>query len=242
LYFRLAAHACRIDKANVLAAPLQFDGDRIARDAGLRPRQQTLLSDQAIDERGLARVRTADDCDGERAPRRIFVFDFFVVFETQLAAQRLIQIGESVAMLRSLWHRIAKAEAERIICAGHSLFAFRLVGDQHDRFSGFADDVGEMLVFRRDARPRIDDEKNSVGIVDRGDGLGCHARGKRAFVGGFQARGIDGGKFKIADLCLAFAAVARHAGLIVDKRDTLADQPVKERGLADVRTADNGDD
>jgi hypothetical protein len=72
--------------------------------------------------------------------------------------------------------------------------------------------------------------------------LRCHAGGKRAFVGGFEASGVDGGEFKIADFRLAFAAVASHAGLIVDKRDALADQPVKECGLADIRSADNGDD
>jgi hypothetical protein len=38
-----------------------------------------------------------------------------------------------------------------------------------------------------------------------------------------------------------FAAVTRHTGLIVDQRKLLADQPVEQGRLADIRTADQCD-
>src|SRR5690606_16449115 len=45
---------------------------------------------------------------------------------------------------------------------------------------------------------------------------------------------------QIADPSLALAQVARHPRLVVDQRETPADEPVEERGLADVRPPDDG--
>ena len=53
-------------RRKVRAAPSPVHGDRVARDAGLRPGQHPLLADQAVDQRGLAGIRLADDGDLER--------------------------------------------------------------------------------------------------------------------------------------------------------------------------------
>ena len=50
---------------------------------------------------------------------------------------------------------------------------------------------------------------------------------------------IDG-EFEIAEPRLALAAVARHAGLVIDQRELLPDQPVEQRRFADIGPADDG--
>ena len=59
--------------------------------------------------------------------------------------------------------------------------------------------------------------------------------------GVFEAGGIDYFERQIAELSLAFAAVARHARFIVDQREAAADEPVEQRRFADIGPADNGD-
>ncbi len=56
-----------------------------------------------------------------------------------------------------------------------------------------------------------------------------------------EARGIDHREGEIAEARLPFAAVARHARPVVDQRKPLADQPVEQRRLADIRPPDDGE-
>ncbi len=72
---RLAPHARGVVDAKTPAAPLEVDRDGVARDAGFRPGEQTLLAEQPVDQRRLAAVRPADHRD-VNGPRRI---DFAVI-------------------------------------------------------------------------------------------------------------------------------------------------------------------
>ena len=71
--------------------------------------------------------------------------------------------------------------------------------------------------------------------------LAAHAAAQRFRSGFFKPRGIDDREIKIAKPRVAFAAVARDAGLIVDKRKPPPDQAVEQGRLADIGTADNGE-
>ena len=48
-------------------------------------------------------------------------------------------------------------------------------------------------------------------------------------------------EFEIAKPAHAFAAVAGDAGLVIDQRELLPDQPVEQRRFADIGPADNHD-
>ena len=98
-----------------------------------------------------------------------------------------------------------------------------------------------MAVFRRDADARVHDEENRVGVLDRGFRLGAHAAGQRFAAALLQPRRVDDGEMQVAELGLAGAAVAGHPRLVVDQRQLLADEPVEQGRLADIRTADDGD-
>ena len=50
---------------------------------------------------------------------------------------------------------------------------------------------------------------------------------------------IDG-EFEIAETPLALAAVAGDAGLVIDQRELLPDQPVEQRRFSDIGPADDG--
>jgi hypothetical protein len=55
--------ACRIDEAEGPAPPRGLDLDAVARHAGVAMRDRLAASEEAVHERGLAHVLTADDGD-----------------------------------------------------------------------------------------------------------------------------------------------------------------------------------
>ena len=144
-------------------------------------------------------------------------------------------------MLRADGNRFPEAERigfQRTRRAGATL-AF--VGDQDRRLTGAAHQVGESAIGRHCAIARIDQKEHNVGLRQGLSRLGLHPPRKGFAFGVFEACGIDHLERKIAEPALALAAVARHAGLIVDQRQPPPDQAVEQGRFADIRTADNGD-
>ena len=102
---------------------MPIDGNRIAGDPGLRPSQQPVFAQQAVDEGGFARVGPADNGELQRPGRTIFLvhrggiggFDFlrFFVKVGLIADDReksAEQIGDAFAVFGRQRHRIAKAQ------------------------------------------------------------------------------------------------------------------------------------
>ena len=135
--------------------------------------------------------------------------------------------------------RIAEAELERLIGAGHADFAFGFIGDQHHRHLAPTQQLGEMPVERGHARPRVDHHQHDIGLADRALGLLAHARQQAAILDILEPGGIDNREIEPGQARPALAPVTRDAGQIVDKRQLLADQTVEQRRLADIRPADD---
>ena len=202
-----------------------------------------------IDQRGLAGIGTADNGDPDRPLREILIgFDDVVIVEflalldrlRHQRAQRVVEIAEALAMLGRNLDRIAKPERIGFHRAGIALPALALVGDQNHRLVGAAREIGKGAVVRRQTRARVDHEHQGIGKPDRGLGLLLHPRGQRTLGALVEARGIDDGEFEIAETPLALAAVAGDAGLVIDQRELLSDQPVEQRRFSDIGPADNG--
>ena len=104
-----------------------------------------------------------------------------------------------------------------------------------------AHQIGEGAIGRRRAVARIDDKQHGVRLRHRRRGLRLHPRRKRLALGVFEAGGVDHLEGKIAEPGLAFAAVARHARLVVDQREAAPNETVEQGRFADIRPADNGD-
>ena len=99
-----------------------------------------------------------------------------------------------------------------------------------------------MLVERRHAGARVDQEQTRASAErDRRLGLRAHPPGEAVGRRLVEAGGVDRGEVEVAEPRLALAAVAGHAGQVVDERQPPADQPVEQRRLADIRPADDGD-
>ncbi len=135
---------------------------------------------------------------------------------------------------------VAQAQAE---CLHHAVvtgFALGLVGHQHDGRVAFAQPAGDFLVQRGDASACIDDEQGDIGIFDRRLCLHPHAAGQGLGVFVLITSGVDDGEFDAKQVRLPFPPIARDAGLVIDQRQLLADEPVEEGGLAHIGPPYNG--
>ena len=156
-------------------------------------------------------------------------------------AQRLEQIDQPLAVLGRDADRIAETKLIGFQHPGAAALALGLVGDDDHRLAGAPHQIGKGAVVRHRSGLRIEHEEHRVGLLDRQLGLRQHAAGEALGVGLFEARGVDDGEVQIAEPGLALAPVAGDAGQVVDQRQAPADQPVEQRGLADVRPPDDGD-
>ena len=78
--------------------------------------------------------------------------------------------------------------------------------------------------------------------IDAGEAVGdgpVHRLVQRAAVGGLEAGRVDEHELRIGRGDDAGHAMARGLGLARGDADLLSDQPVEQRGLADVRAADD---
>ena len=159
------------------------------------------------------------------------------------AARLLDDLGDladAERVLRRDRQRLAEAERIGLVDARLGRAALAFIGGEDHRLAGAAHQLGENLVCRHHAGPRVDQEQHQIGLGDRRLRLLAHARGK-PLIPGLEPRGIDEGDGARPKLGLGLAPVARQTGLVVDQRQLLADQPVEQGGLADIRPSDDGD-
>jgi len=244
------AHAGGIDQPHRPAAPLPVDTNGVARDARLRPREDPLLADQAVQQGRLADIRPADNRQQQRTFGRVLVLPwtfrrlgaFVLVLRRggDVADQGIMQVAQPLAVLGRERHWRAETEA---MCLGQALLAgaaFALVGDHDDLGSPATQPRCEALVERHDAGAGVDQEKHDIGAVDGALGEAAHARLERLATLGLPPRRIEQGEGEITELCRRFADVPRHAGRVVDDGAAAPDQPVEQRGLADIGPTDDG--
>jgi hypothetical protein len=196
----------------------------------------------AIDQRRLAALRPTT---ATRIRRLALLVGFgFVVFGRnrgvlgQRRADRVIEIRQAFAVLGRDRDRIAKAEFVGFDRAGAGT-RLRFVGDDDHRFAGAAHQGGELPVDRGEARAHIHHEQDRVGALDCGLRLLHHAGDQAVGRPLVETRGIDRRECQVAEPAMTFAPVARHAGPVVDQREALADQPVEQRRVADIRPSDD---
>ena len=134
--------------------------------------------------------------------------------------------------------RLAETERVGIIHAGFGAARFGLVGDQNNLLARTPHEIGEGYVGRRDAGLGVDKEEDEISFADGKFRLGTHAAFERFAVNLLEPCRIDDIELQIVKLGAMDAAIAGDAGKVVDERDLAADEPVEQRGLTDIRTAD----
>jgi hypothetical protein len=256
-----AADAGGVDQDHRLAVQLDGAVDRVAR----RPRHvaddHPLVAEHLVDEGRLAGVRPSH----HRHPRRrhlnllelrqLFLGELIpfegrylplrallgLVLRRQPLDDRIGQVARVPAVLCTDAH--GRVEAESVELCGLRLAAvvIDLVDHQDDRLAGAPQPIGQLMVERRDARRHVDQEQDQVRLLDRNPRLDLHPLLDVAARLELEATGIDHGEVPAAPVGLAVGAVAGRARHVLDDHHALADEAVEERGLADVRTADDGD-
>jgi hypothetical protein len=158
------------------------------------------------------------------------------------------QVAGATSVIRRDGDRVPEpqlVELDRGVAAGQTI---GFVRDQNRRFVGSPQHVGDFMVARVDATARVDHEHDNVGLADGDVGLLARVVGNLGERSGFdflivlQSAGVDQGELDSAPVRRAVDAVASRSRLVFDDGAPFADQAVEQRGLADVRPADDCDD
>ena len=191
---------------------------------------------EPVEQRGLADVGLADDRDPARSAdlaealgRRL----------RQRSEHGVEHVARAAAVQRGDRPRLAEPEVPQAVGLGLGALVVDLVGGQHDRLAGRAQDLDDRLVGVGDADGGVDDEEHRVGQGDRDLGLGRDPLGQAAGVG-VPAAGVDDGEGAAVPVGVVGDPVPGHAGDVLDDRLAAADDPVDQRRLADVGPADDG--
>ena len=157
----------------------------------------------------------------------------------EVADDLVEQVAGAVAVERRDRDRIAEPELVQLECERVVLRVVDLVREHEHRLVRLAQDLRDLLVARRHADARVDEEEDEIGL---GDGflrlLRDRARDRR-WVGHVDAAGVDEHEALPCPLADELLPVARHARHFVDNRVTRFGQPIDERRFADVREADD---
>ena len=142
--------------------------------------------------------------------------------------------------------RLTEPEALERPHVGLAAFVVDLVDDDEHGLVRLVQHARDALVLLGEPDDAIDDEEHHVGVDERALGLPAHHARERlgagARVGREPAAGVDDDEPTAVPLCVELLAIAGDTGLLLHDRVAPADEAVDQRGLADVRTADDRDD
>src|SRR5713101_6588051 len=114
-----------------------------------------------------------------------------------------------------------------------------LVDGNDGRLAGAAETLREVSVRRENARAAVHDKDYACRGFDGFLRLAQDFAGEAGFFIGNDAAGVHHFKWTAIPRGLAIDAVARNARLVGDNRTARAGEAVEERGLANVRPADD---
>ena len=139
------AHAGGVDQRVAAPAALEIEIYRVARGTRLVERDDALLAEQRIDERGLADVRPADDGNPD-TPLAIGLVVGIGVPRARCRERDVDQVADVFAVRRGNRQRLAQAELVELRNGSLGWKAFRLVDGEHDRPSRLAQQLGDVTV------------------------------------------------------------------------------------------------
>ena len=114
-----------------------------------------------------------------------------------------------------------------------------LVHCQHDGLAGSQQHIRDLLIGSRQAGLHIRQENDDVRVLNGDLRLLAHERQDLIVRARFDTAGVHQTEFAAAPLALAVDAVARDARRILDDGEPLADELIKQHGLADVRPSND---
>ena len=155
---------------------------------------------------------------------------------------RVEQVAGAAAMGRGDRVGLLPAEPVELGAFELELLVVGLVDDDDHRRGRTAQDARRLEVGRGHPGHRVDHEQDRVGLGDGQAGLLLDARLDRIVGIELETAGVDDDEAPAVPLGVAVEAVTRGARAVLDDRRAIAEDPVEERALADVRSPDDGDD
>ena len=225
----------------MLAVALDDGIDGVARRAGDVGHDGAIGTQDAVEQRRLAGVGSADDGDVECVGE--LVGDLVL-----LLGQQRHDVIEQVARAMTVEGRERRGltDAERIELPDVVVLAIgvvELVHQQKDWLVAALEHAGDRLVLLGDAGAAVDHKQDDGGFLGGGEGLVADGRGKDVVaLERLDAARVDDGELAAVPIGRVIRPVARDAARLVDDGVRGLGQAVNERGLAHVRASDDGDD
>ncbi len=151
------------------------------------------------------------------------------------------EVARAVAVERRDRNRVAEAETVELEGLEIAAWVVELVREDEHGPPRHAQDLGELLVSRRHARLRVDDEEHEVRFLDRYTRLCSYLCAERSGVGAVDAARVDEAERRSRPFAEKLLAVAGDAGRLVHDGGARRSEAVDQRRLADVREADDRD-
>ena len=225
----------------MLAVALHDGVDGVARRAGNVGHDRAVGAQDAVEQRRLTGVGTADDGDVQRVGELV---GDFVLFLRKQGHDVIEQVARAMAMQGR--ERRGLADTERIELPDAVVFAIgvvELVHQQKDRLVAALEHAGDRLVLLGDAGAAIDHKQDDCGFLGGGERLVADGRGKDVVaLERLDTARVDDGELATVPIGRVIRAVARDAAGLVDDGVRGLGQAVNERGLAHVGASDDGDD
>ena len=223
-----------------MAVDLKPHVDAVPRGAGDGARDHTLLLGQRVDERALADIAPPHD----RQLHLRQVRPLGLLFRPRLGQVRDDRLDELVAVA-VLPHADdhGRTEAERIeLVSMHVEFrVVRLVGHEQHITARLAQPRRHLAIGGQESAAHLDDEDDERRIDQPRLDLPIDLSGESVGIVEPHAAGVDEIEHAAVEIDPLHESVAGHArGRILD-RDPLADDPIEEARLTDVRPADDDD-
>ena len=217
------------------------------------PGQQPLLAEQPVDQRRLAGIGAADHGDADRAwwPGLLAAAFAFGIGRLRVGrghgrigkrrAQRLVEIGEALAVLGRDRDRLAEPELVGLEHAGPRCPALALVGDQDRRLARAAHEIGKRAVGRQ--RPARASIRNRIASAPAIAASVCSCMRPLRLSGAASSRpAVSMTANARSPSC---ARPSRRSRVTPGRSSTSArrraDEAIEQRRLADVGPSDNGD-
>ncbi len=177
--------------------------------------------------------------DIEIDQRRIRLGTFLELISDR--AQHAVKIVDPLAMLGGKAQGFAQTKAPCLNRAAIPGFAFGLVHAQNHARILFAQDIGKNLIRGGDANAAIHQEQADIRHFNGALGQAAHPALKAVIGDILQPGGVDHRKAQVENLAIALAQVAGDARLVIDKRQLATNEPVEQRGFADIGSTDYGE-
>src|SRR5471032_3026417 len=249
------AHTCGVDQRVLLVVTLERDVDTVARGTGLVINDYAVFTEHAINQGRLANVRAADDGNLDtvffaRARNALGfltfgddlldAFFFLGVILREVAQGDFQHLGDTATVSTGDRDRVAQAHRTELGTGRLRIDVIDLVGDQIGTLVALAQVLANHLVGSGVARAGVHQEQHDIGFFDSEQRLLGHLFVHAMLVTG-DTTGVDNNVGAPLPLCLTVLAITGQTGQVADDGVASPGQAVEQGGLADVRSAHQGD-